>query len=244
MFDHDRGRGDTSHRAQAVGGWLAVVGGLGYFVLLLLHGDLPDETTATALEHIAARPEWGLLKWLLIACVFCWVGAFALLVQSMQAERSRILGRLATAALMVGATLVLVEYSILGYGLKNVANAWTAAPDAERGELLLVGDVLIQITGGLFLNFISWLIGLPFLLMGLAVSLDGRFPGVVGWVAVVGGLGAFVSGAGRFLDLFAVPFPVLYGGFIVPLVLWLAAVGLLLIRRSRRDAGEARAQAA
>jgi hypothetical protein len=167
-----------------------------------------------------------------------------LLVQSMQNERSRILGHLATSALMLGATLVVVEYSILGYGLKNVADAWTAAPEAAKGELLLVGDVLIHITGGLFLNFISWLIGLPFLLMGLAVSLDGRFPAAVGWVAVVGGLGAFVSGAGRFLDLYAVPFPLLYGGFIVPLVLWLAAVGLLLIWRARGDAGEPRAQAA
>jgi hypothetical protein len=44
------------------GGALAVIGGLGYFATLLLHGDLPDQTTAIALEHIAGRPEWRALK--------------------------------------------------------------------------------------------------------------------------------------------------------------------------------------
>lgn len=34
-----------------VGGVLAVVGGLGYFITLLLHGDLPDQTTEIALER-------------------------------------------------------------------------------------------------------------------------------------------------------------------------------------------------
>ena len=43
------------------GGVLAVIGGLGYFVTLLLHGDLPDQTTEIALEHIAGRPEWRAL---------------------------------------------------------------------------------------------------------------------------------------------------------------------------------------
>jgi hypothetical protein len=42
------------------GGTLALVGGLGYFVALLFHGDLPDATTRIALEHIAGRPEWPL----------------------------------------------------------------------------------------------------------------------------------------------------------------------------------------
>lgn len=39
---------------------LAIIGGLGYFALLLIHGDLPDETTEAALAHIAGRDEWRL----------------------------------------------------------------------------------------------------------------------------------------------------------------------------------------
>jgi hypothetical protein len=40
-----------------LGGVLAVLGGLGYFMTLLFHGDLPDQTTEIALNHIAGRPE-------------------------------------------------------------------------------------------------------------------------------------------------------------------------------------------
>jgi hypothetical protein len=40
-----------------LGGALAMMGGFGYFITLLLHGDLPDQTTEIALSHIADRPE-------------------------------------------------------------------------------------------------------------------------------------------------------------------------------------------
>jgi hypothetical protein len=36
---------------QKPGAGLAIIGGLGYLVMLLLHGDLPDHTTEAALAH-------------------------------------------------------------------------------------------------------------------------------------------------------------------------------------------------
>lgn len=229
--------GDIEHQARerltlTVGAGLAVVGGLGYFIVLLLHGDLPDHTTAAALTHIAARPEWPALKLSLIALVLCWVGAFAMLADSLSRASSRVLGRLAATFVIVGATLVVVEYSVMGYGLKNVADAWAGASGPDRASLLLVGEVLLGITGGLFLNFIAWLIGLPFLLMGVAVALDDGYPSWWGWVAAVAGTGALLSGTTRFLGLEIVPFPLLYGGFVIPLTLWLAGTGLLMWRRA------------
>lgn len=215
-----------------VGGGLAVVGGVGYFVMLLLHGDLPDQTTAAALEHIAGRPEWPLLKLALIVFVLFWAGAFSMLAHSFVRGSSWVLGRLAAAFVMIGATLVLVEYSVLGYGLKNIADAWAVASGAEREATLLVGEALLGVTGGLFLNFIAWLIGLPYLLMGLAVAGDDGYPTWLGWVAVVAGAGAVFSGTTRFLGFEIVPFPLLYGGFVVPLTLWLAVMGLLMWRRA------------
>lgn len=158
----------TQQRQRAIaatGGALAIVGGFGYFILLLLHGDLPDQSTAVALEHIAGRAEWSVLKWLLIASVLCWVGAFWMLAHSFRRSSSWVLGHLASAGVAVGATLVLVEYSIIGYGVKNVAEAWATSTGPEQEAALIVGRALLGVTGGLFLNFITWLIGLPFLLM-------------------------------------------------------------------------------
>lgn len=224
--------------ALRVGGGLAVVGGMGYFVVLLLHGDLPDHTTAAALEHIAGRPEWPLLKLSLIVFVLCWVGAFRLLADSFTKPSSRLLGRLAATMIGLGATLVLVEYSVLGHGLKNTADAWVIASGPDRAASLVVGEALLGVTGGLFLNFIAWLIGLPFLLMGLAVARDHRYSGWLGWTAVVAGAGALFSGTSRFLGVEIVPFPLLYGAFVVPLALWLTAVGVLMWRQAGRWSAE------
>jgi hypothetical protein len=227
---------EVDRRARAIlatGGGLATVGGFGYLILLLLHGDLPDHTTAAALEHIASRAEWALLKWLLIASVLCWVGAFWMLAQSFRRSSSWVLGHLAAAFVTVGATLVLVEYSVMGYGVKNIADAWVGSTGPEQEVLLLVARALLDMTGGLFLNFITWLIGLPFLLMGLAVATGDAYPRWLGWIGVVCGAGAFLSGAGRFVGVLFVPFPVLYGGFILPVSLWLAVIGLLTLRRAR-----------
>ena len=221
-------------QALKLGGVLAVVGGLGYFITLLLHGDLPDQTTEIALEHIADRPEWRVLKLALIVSVLLWVGAFVALASSLLYGVSWLLSRLAVACVMVGATLPIVEYSVIGYEIKNVADAWQAATGSEKADKLLIAEALFGVSGGLFRSLIAWLYGLPFLLMGLAVALGRGYPRWLGWVATVAGGGALVTGTTMFLGVNLVPFPLLYGGFVVPLTIWLTIMGLLMWRRARR----------
>lgn len=221
-----------AHASLKVGGGLAMVGGLGYLVVLLIHGDLPDQTTEAALEHIAGRSEWALLTLSLMAFVLCWVGAFRLLAGSLSTPISRVLGRLAAGFIVIGAALVLVEYSVLGYGVKSIANLWATATGTQPETPLLVGQALLGVSGGLFLSFVMWLIGLPFLLMGLAIAFDAGYPSWLGWVAITAGAGALFTGATRFLSVEIVPFPVLYGAFVIPLTLWLAVVGALMWRQA------------
>jgi hypothetical protein len=52
------------------------------------------------------------------------------------------------------------------------------------------------------------------------------------WGAVVAGCGALLAGTTRFLGFGFVPYPLLYGGFVIPLSLWLAAMGVLMWRRT------------
>src|SRR5690606_20469078 len=122
-------RQSTNQRSAAcepavfrLGGTLAIVGGLGYFVTLLLHGDLPDETTEAALEHIAARPEWRWLKLMLIASLTCWIGAFIALARTLPRGISALLCRCAIGVAIVGMAIVTVEYSVIGHALKDVAD--------------------------------------------------------------------------------------------------------------------------
>lgn len=223
----------TDHPALKLGGTLAVVGGLGYLVTLLLHGDLPDETTEIALEHIAGRPEWRTLKLALIAFVLCWIGAFIAFVRSLPGGVSGLLGRWAVACATIGVAIVVVEYAIIGHALKDVADAWrvAAAPDAQAA--LRMAEVMLAITGGLFHSFVALMLGLPYVLLGAAIALGRGYPRWLGWVAVVAGSGALLAGTTRFLGIDLVPYPLLYGGFVLPLNIWLAAMGVLMWRRAR-----------
>ena len=215
-----------------IGGVLAVLGSLGYLVSALWHGDLPDQTTEIALEHIADRPEWHLVHLIGIVSVLLWVGAFVALAYSLSHGTSWLLGRMAVLAVVIGAAVFLVDYSIDGYELKNVADAWQAASAPEKEDELLVAEAMFGILGGTFRSYIAWLYGLPFLLLGLAVALSEEYPRWLGWVAAVAGAGAVVAGTTLFLDVPLVPFPLLFGGFVIPLNIWLAVIGLLMWRRA------------
>lgn len=228
------GEASTPERqALGFGGALAVVGGLGYVITLLLHGDLPDQTTEIALEHIAARPEWRALKLALIVSVFCWIGAFTALAGSLPRGLGSLLGRWAVSISIVGVAIVVVEYAIIGHALKDVADAWVAAPAADAEVNLRKAEVMLAITGGLFHSFVAWMLGLPYVLLGAAVVLGRGYPGWLGWIAVIAGSGALLAGTTRFLGVELVPYPLLYGGFVIPLGIWLAAMGVLMWRRAR-----------
>lgn len=227
---HDRPpMGDRGH--LKIGATLAVLGGFGYFTTLLLHGDLPDHTTELALQHIAARPEWRALKLALIVSVLLWVAAFAIIARSLSTSNSRMLGRLAVTFIAIGAVLPVVEYAVIGYELKAVADTWEIVSEPERQHQVFLADALLGVTGGLFRSVIAWLYGLPFVMMGLAVALGRDYPRALGWIAVAAGSGALFTGATMFLGVDLVPMPVLYGGFVAPLTLWLVLIGVLTWRR-------------
>lgn len=227
----------VDRRGLRFGGVLAVIGGLGYFVALLLHGDLPDQTTEMALEHIAGRPEWLALKLALVASVFCWVGAFTVLVRSLPPGLGNLIGGWAVSISIVGVAIVVVEYAIIGHALKEMADRWVVSPVTEREVILRTAEVMLAITGGLFHSFVAWMLGLPYVLLGASVVLGRGYPRWLGWVAVVAGSGALLAGTTRYLGIALVPYPLLYGGFVMPLCIWLAAMGVLMWRRARTATG-------
>jgi hypothetical protein len=139
---------------------------------------------------------------------------------------------MAVLAVVIGAAVFLVDYSIDGYELKNSADAWQTSSTPEKENKLLVAEAVFGILGETFRSFIAWLYGLPYLLLGLAVALSDEYPRWWGWVAVVAGAGAVVAGTTLFLDVPLVPFPLLFGGFVIPLNIWLAVIGLLMWRRA------------
>lgn len=95
-----------------------------------------------------------------------------------------------------------------------------------------MAEVMLAITSELFHSFVAWMLGLPYVLLGAAVVVGRGYPRWLGWVAIVAGAGALLAGTTRFLGVKLVPYPLLYGGFVIPLNIWLAAIGVLMWRRA------------
>lgn len=216
-----------------IGAVCAIAGTIGYLVLFLLHGDLPDETPESALSWVADRP-FSLLHMGIILCSLLWVGALIALSSSLVGATSWALGRLGSAAAVIGATLLAVHYRIDGPALEEVADAWAVASGARRDELLKDGELVLLMTGGGFPLYVALLLGLPFLLFGLAVIFSNNYPSWLGWLGTVAGTGAFVVGTANFSGFQFLPIE-LFVVCVFLLDIWMLIVGTLMWRRATSE---------
>lgn len=209
-----------------LGSIVSVAAGAGF-------GNLTNTaSTEAVLRHVSSGPGW---YWPTIYLGFVlgallWVGAFALLADSLQGGASHALGRLGAAVVIVGATVHVVDSCVGGAGLARLADGWAAAHGPEKATLLQTGDAMLAVLHGTWAGVLLLFHGLPFVLAGLAMVLDRTYPAWLGWVGVVGGAGSIVAGTTMFLGsgLFA-------GGLYVPLAIvvsvWMVAMGALMWRR-------------
>lgn len=214
-----------------VGAVCALVGSLGYLVALLLHGDLPDQTTQSVLTFIAGR-AWAFHHLLIVFFLMLWVAALGALAHAFVDSLSWVLGRLGTGAAVLGLAVLLWHYNIDGPALEQVADAWTGAEGAARAAELERGRVLLAATSGMFSLYVALLLGLPFVLFGVAVARDRQFPTWLGWTGLVAGSLALAVGATNFAGTRLLPMQLFVVSALV-LSLWMFALGLWMWRRAR-----------
>jgi hypothetical protein len=217
-------------------GWLrtgamcALIGGVAYLALSIAHGNQPSTNGEAALRFVANRPAWQAIYLGLLICVLLWPVAFSAFASSIKREPASLLGWLAVVSTLVGGALFSVDAALNGLALKTVADDWTSSPSAS---LLQIGDTMVRLAYATFSAYLMLLLGLPFILAGLAMVTSRIYPAWLGWVGVAAGAGAFISGATRFLGAHGVvPDTVLFGVFVLIGQLWLVALGLLLWRRA------------
>jgi Domain of unknown function (DUF4386) len=216
-----------------VGSVAAIVG----TVLQVAAGTSQSAVLRTSAEvtlpSLAGQPGW-LWPVVYLAFIFgamLWVGALVALATTLREGASWALGRLAVAAVIVGAALHAVDASLNAGGLTSLARAWAAAAEVERAPLVQNGDLLLRILDGTWAGVITLFHGLPFTLAGLAVALSHRYPAWLGWIGFVGGAGSLIVGVAMFLGLapagLAVPFAVILSLFMVVLgwMMWPQAAG-------------------
>lgn len=156
-----------------------------------------------ALASLAGQAAWlWPLSYLgFIFGALLWVGALVALAATLTQGAAWALARLAVPAVIVGATLHVVDGSLNAVGLNGLSRAWTTATAAERAVLAQNGELLLRILDGTWAGVITLFHGLPFVLAGLAVILSQRYPAWLGVIGVIGGAGSLVIGIAMFFDL-------------------------------------------
>jgi hypothetical protein len=220
-----------------IGAICAIVGPVILFVSFAPHGDLPTHhSTEAALRYVADHPLWLLIHLGNIVAALLAIGAFTALAGTLTRGAAGALGRLLVPSAIVGGMFTIFDNGVDGYGLWALAKEWSAATGPAQANALQMADTTIAILNGTFRAEILIFYGLTFLLAGLAVALDGRYPAWFGGIAAVAGGIVLVNGLLTFLDLSLPRQDTLVFVVIVPLEsLWLLVLGVLMWQRGGRS---------
>ena len=214
-------------RIGAVG---VILGSVAVFAFRGLHGDLPtDEGGAAALEHVLEHLNYALVHLGANLGVLLWAVGLSALSSSLTHRVAWAIGRLGAASALVGAAIYIVDFSIDGFALRNLADMWAAASPAERADLEFATVLATTILGGVSLSSIIILWGVTPVLYGVAVAREG-YPSWLGWAGVMVGAAVFASGIGQFLWPGFVLGLVVYAGLPLVVQLWSLALGIAMWR--------------
>lgn len=137
---------------------------------------------------------------------------------------------------MIGVAVFIVDYSIDGYSLKIIADDWAVRSGSAAEAKLLVADAVLGVLRGTVLSSLTWLFGLPFLVLGLAIVQDAAYSRWFGWIPAVTGGGTMLAGMVIYARLFPERFnePVFLVGIFLSFgsFVWLGVSGVLMWRRA------------
>ena len=222
-----------------IGAASVILGGLVVFVARAAHGDLPTDTGANALSYVADFPIYHIAHLAANLGVLLWAAGFYALSSSLSDRTARAVGRVASAAVLIGAAVYIVDFSIDGYALSSFANLWVDASPAERGLLAFGAEVVKTALGGISLSSLLILWGVAPMLYGVAARREG-YPRWLSWSGVTIGATMFATAVAQFvvstnqteettLGL------VVYAGLPLLALLWSMVLGAVMWRRTPVD---------
>jgi hypothetical protein len=142
-------------------------------------------------------------------------------------------GRLAACRLDHQADVRRPRQLHLFLALPELADAASKVDPARRVEFVRAAHAVAAATHGPSLVAMALMIGVPLLLLGIAMVLD-RYPSWLGWTGLVIGGATMLAALGLFLIPSLFPGFLLYGvlGSVIA-QLWLVATGIVMLRRAR-----------
>ena len=206
---------------------LALFGGIA-----VIHGgpDDSDDTRAN-LQAIADSPLWMGVNLVGLAALLPFVGGLLALSRSITKEPGAALARLGFTAALLGGVFLSIQLVLEGsHTMKALAEAWAAAADKEVPFAVAEAMFLVSADFGSWGSVVFY--GVAPILFGLAIALTGLYPKWLGWVAVVGGVGAVSMGIVLFLQGLTLAGTIGFTAFGGVVTFWLLTMGVLMWRKA------------
>jgi hypothetical protein len=185
---------ETRYLLFRVGSLSAIIGSLCAAVGNVLHPVTPRDDPAGVARVIAESDLWTLIHVVIVLGIILMFAGLVAIGHSIIGAGAEALARLGVYAATIGVTIGLVTVILDGVAAKQLADQWAAAPDPAKAvalSLVSTNETLNFALAGLFnLSFA----GVPFILLGLAVTLSDAYPPWLGWIAALAGLGSVGAG--------------------------------------------------
>lgn len=195
----DRSRRELARdrRLLRIGGLLAIVGAL---VTAVSQAMRPSPAEPGNIEsYFMALLDLGSFGWLvdnlalLVGMVFV-TTSFVSLAETLRVDTASAIGELGKAMAVIGAGLVAGTALVSGLALPPLVEAWVNSQGSQADVAFGHAVGIWWITRALFVGVVIVFFGFTYFLMGLAVAWSDRFPAWFGYVAVVSGAIAVLTG--------------------------------------------------
>ena len=201
------------------------------FVGTYLHpmGADPDEPVAAFTEY-AADDSWVASHLMQLAGVAAMVAALLVLTMELEARRGAGVARIAVGGAIASLALAAALQAVDGIALKNMVDAWAAAPASQKEEVFHAVFAVRQIEVGLA-SILSLSLGLTATVYGVALLGDDTYPKWFAGLAIVGGVPTMVAGVVMAYTGFSGLAMAINMPANLLLLLWMLALGGLMWRR-------------
>ena len=223
---------DSSDRQLLrVGAVAAMLGPLVLFVSTLMHpleAD-PNDAVAAFTEYAADRLWVGthLGQFLGVAMI---VAALVLLSRSLEAGKAAAWSRIGLGGAIATLAATAVLQAVDGVALKFLVDRWAAAPPEQQPAIFEAAFGVRQVEIGLA-SLTSLLFGITVTIYGVAMILSPIYPGWVGFLAILGGLGTSAGAVVLAYTGFSESMMMINMPANLLLLVWMIVVGGLMWRR-------------
>ena len=215
-------------------GGLLVGGLLVFLVVTQFHPSGEEDNHPVIFAKYAASDAWVAIHFGQFAAVLAALGGFLVLYRVLQLrEEVPVLARCALGAVVAAAATFAVLQGVDGVALKQNVDTWAAASGAEKSVRFADAETTRWTEWGVQ-SYYRLLLGLTFVLFGLAIARTGVVFRWVGWVGMLAGLLYMTIGVAVGHSGLEQP-----GDPVVSLLFLLFAVGVLVAGLRARDRVEA-----